>query len=173
MHGRKGPKADLTVAGTATKFLYSKGVPLVVAKDSRRRGDDLKGSYRFGVCFDGSESSVKALNLVVSMAADHDNITVVTCKEPLVDDAKMKDKVKDLMGTRRHEHVVIEREVNHTIYQRIKQYLKDEMNDDNYIDFVAVGSKGAASVEKDTDDYIGSVATLVLQARQMNCIFVT
>ena len=116
MHGRKGPKADLTVAGTATKFLYSKGVPLVVAKDSRRRGDDLKGSYRFGVCFDGSESSVKALNLVVSMAADHDNITVVTCKEPLVDDAKMKDKVKDLMGTRRHEHVVIEREVNHTIY---------------------------------------------------------
>ena len=47
------------------------------------------------------------------------------------------------------------------------------MNDENYIDFVAVGSKGAASAEKDTDDYIGSVATLVLQARQMNCIFVT
>ena len=107
------------------------------------------------------------------MAADHDKITIVTCKEPLVDDEKTKQLVKDTLGTRRHDHVVIEREVNHTIYQRIKQYLKDEMNDENYIDFVAVGSKGAASIEKDTDQYIGSVATLVLSARNMNCIFVT
>ena len=46
------------------------------------------------------------------------------------------------------------------------------MNDDNYIDFVAVGSKGAASTEKDSQQYVGSVATLVLTARNMNCIFV-
>ena len=42
------------------------------------------------------------------------------------------------------------------------------MNDDNYVDFVAVGNKGLASAEK-----LGSVATLVLQARRMNVIFVT
>ena len=173
MHGRKGPKADLTVAGTATKFLFDKGVPLIVAKDSRRRGDDLKGSYRFGVCFDGSEPSVRALQVVMGMAADHDKITVVTCKEPCVSDDNVKKLLKDTIGSRRHEHVVVERETNHTIYQRIKKYLKDEMNDENYIDFVAVGSKGAASTEKDTDEYIGSVATLVLQARNMNCIFVS
>ena len=47
------------------------------------------------------------------------------------------------------------------------------MNDDNYIDFVAVGNKGVASSEKDHGDYVGSVATLVLQARRMNCIFVS
>ena len=47
------------------------------------------------------------------------------------------------------------------------------MDDDNYIDFVAVGSKGVASVEKDHDNYVGSVASLVLQARNMNCIYVT
>ena len=42
------------------------------------------------------------------------------------------------------------------------------MNNDNYIDFVAVGNKGLSSAEN-----IGSVATLVLQARRMNCIFVS
>ena len=47
------------------------------------------------------------------------------------------------------------------------------MNDDNYIDFVAVGNKGIASSEKDNGDYVGSVATLVIQARNMNCIFVS
>ena len=173
MHGRKGPKADLTVAGSSTKFLYSKGLPLVVAKDPRRRGDALKGSYRFGVCFDGSESSEKTLKLVLSMAADHDKVTIITCLEPLVDQEKCKESISKLVGSRRHEIVVIERETNHTIYQRIKKYLKDEMDDNNYVDFVAVGSKGVASVEKDTGDYIGSVATLVLQARNMNCIFVS
>ena len=62
MHGRKGPKADKTVAGSSVKFLHEgEKLPLVVVKDGRRRGDDLKGSYRFGVCFDSSPSSEKAL----------------------------------------------------------------------------------------------------------------
>lgn len=47
------------------------------------------------------------------------------------------------------------------------------MNNDNYIDFVSVGNKGLASTEKNGEDYIGSVATMVLQARRMNCIFVS
>ena len=112
MHGRKGPKADLTVAGTATKYLYEQGLPLVVAKDPRRRGDDLKGSYRFGVCFDGSESSLKALKLVISMAADHDKITVITCHEPLVDNDKVKELIRKTVEPRKHDVVSIERETN-------------------------------------------------------------
>ena len=49
------------------------------------------------------------------------------------------------------------------------------MNDNNYIDFVAVGNKGAASMAKDhgDSDAVGSVATLVVKARRMNCIFVS
>ena len=86
------------------------------------------------------------------MAADHDKITIVTCLEPLVDQEKCKEAIKKIAEPRRHEIVVIERETNHTVFQRIKKYLKDEMNDNNYIDFVAVGSKGVASVEKDVDD---------------------
>ena len=116
MHGRKGPKADLTVAGTATKYLYEKGLPLVIAKDPRRRGEDLKGSYRFGVCFDGSEQSVRALQTVMTMAADHDNITVITVKEPAVDNEKTTTLIAQTAASRKHDVVQIEREVNHTIY---------------------------------------------------------
>ena len=36
------------------------------------------------------------------------------------------------------------------------------MNDNNYIDFVGVGNKGAASHMKDHGEYVGSVATLVV-----------
>lgn len=83
MHGRKGPKADLTVAGTAVQFLYQgEKLPLVVVKDPRRRGEGLKGSYRFGVCFDGSSASQKCLKVVLSMMADHDKLVVITCQEP-------------------------------------------------------------------------------------------
>ena len=107
------------------------------------------------------------------MMADHDKLAIITCIEPLVDQSKVKDDIRKAVEPRRHEAVVIEREVNHTIFQRIKQYLKDEMNENNYIDFVVVGNKGMASAEKDSPDYIGSVATLVLQAKRMNCIFVS
>ena len=52
------------------------------------------------------------------------------------------------------------------------------MNEDNYIDFVCVGNKGAGSMAKDVSgdqegEVVGSVATLVVKARRMNCIFVT
>ena len=83
MHGRKGPKADKTVAGSSVKFLHEgEKLPLVVIKDGRRRGDDLKGSYRFGVCFDGSPSSEKALAQVIKMMAPQDKLTIITCREP-------------------------------------------------------------------------------------------
>lgn len=76
----------MTVAGTAVQYLYQgEKVPLVVVKDPRRRGEGLKGSYRFGVCFDGSAPSQKALKVVLSMMADHDRLVVITCQEPNID----------------------------------------------------------------------------------------
>ena len=111
----------MTVAGTAVQYLYQgEKVPLVVIKDPRRRGSDLQGSYRFGVCFDGSAASLKALKVTLSMMADHDKLVIITCVEPLVDNDKVKDDIRRAVEPRRHETVVIEREVNHTIYQRIK-----------------------------------------------------
>ena len=107
----------MTVAGTTVQYLYQgEKVPLIVIKDPRRRGSDLQGSYRFGVCFDGSESSKKALSTTLTMMADHDKLVVITCQEPLVDNDNIKESIRKIVEPRRHEVVSIEREVNHTIY---------------------------------------------------------
>ena len=117
MHGRKGPKADKTVAGSSVRFLYDgEKLPLVVVKDGRRRGDELKGSYRFGVCFDGSGPSEKALNQVLTMMAPQDKLAVITCTEPGVNPTALAEKIKALCGKTKYTTAALEREVNHTIF---------------------------------------------------------
>ena len=91
-----------------------------MVKDPRRRGEDLKGSYRFGVCFDGSTSSLKALKVTLLMMADNDRIVVITCQEPKVDNSKITEDIRRACEPRRYDVISIEREANHTIYQRIK-----------------------------------------------------
>ena len=57
-HGRKGPKADLTVAGTCIEFLSANAtVPLLIIKDRKPRADKAEKALRYGVCFDGSNKS--------------------------------------------------------------------------------------------------------------------
>jgi len=66
MHGRKGPKADPTVAGTAVNFLAKNCPnPLIIIKDPILREDKKDCKYRFGVCFDGSPKAIKVLRTVL------------------------------------------------------------------------------------------------------------
>ena len=54
-HGRKGPKEDPTVMGTAVQFLaIDSACPTLIIKDPKTREDRPEG-YRFGACIDGSE----------------------------------------------------------------------------------------------------------------------
>jgi len=50
--------------------------------------------------------------------------------------------------------------------------IEQDKENGNYIDFVAVGNKGADFSSKNTVDYLGRVANSVLKAKRMNCIFV-
>ena len=65
----------------------------------------MKGSYRFGACFDGSEASQKCLKTVLTMMADHDTLCVITCYEEHVDMEKTKDLIKRICGTRKYKDV--------------------------------------------------------------------
>lgn len=61
-HGRKGPKEDPTVMGTAVQYMSVWAtVPIMIIKDPHTR-DQRPNGYRFAVCVDGSEQSLKALN---------------------------------------------------------------------------------------------------------------
>jgi len=60
-----------------------------------------------------------------------------------------------------------------TIKQRIKNYLKEQSEDSDYVDFVAVGNRGLNMGNAvDGDDYLGTVARAMISMRKINVIFV-
>jgi len=71
-----------------------------------------------------------------------------------------------------HKHTILEREPGQSIYQCIKKFLLVLADDNNYADFVAVGNAGQNYSSKNSKDYLGSVASMVLRAKRMNCVFV-
>lgn len=61
-NGRKGPKKDETVIGTAVEYLsINSKFPIMIIKDPKHRDEKPDHCLRYGVCFDGSSHSTKAL----------------------------------------------------------------------------------------------------------------
>lgn len=82
MHGRKGAKADPTVAGSTVRYLANAGtIPILIVKDPIVRDKKKDGKYRFGVCFDTSRQSKTALRQVLCMMNPDDHLTVIVVKE--------------------------------------------------------------------------------------------
>ena len=55
-HGRKGPKEDSTVMGTAVSHLAENCTrPVLIIKNPLSRENSPEGCFRFAVCVDGSE----------------------------------------------------------------------------------------------------------------------
>jgi hypothetical protein len=81
-HGRKGPKKDETVLGTAIQFLaVDFRFPCMIIKDRVSRKERPDKCISYGVCFDGSEKSIKTLCLVLSMMSKEDKLISLTIKE--------------------------------------------------------------------------------------------
>ena len=63
-HGRKGPKDDPTIMGSAVQFMsINCPKPIIVIKDPHKRQERPNG-YSLAVCVDGSDNSIRALNLL-------------------------------------------------------------------------------------------------------------
>lgn len=177
-HGRKGPKADETVCGTLIEHTAtSQSFPVLIIKDNVERRNKADQLFRFGVCFDNSEKSRKALKVTLNLMRQKDKLAVITVK----DSAKLsEDFVKKYVhdeaakfGVSNVTVNVLEEEEGKSTYQLIKHYLKYEASEkDNYIDFVAVGNGGMRFDSSDAKDFLGSVANSVLRARRMNVLFV-
>lgn len=61
-HGRKGPKKDETVVGSAIQYLsLNSQFPVIIVKDPIPRTHKPDGCLRYGVCYDGSDKSKKTL----------------------------------------------------------------------------------------------------------------
>ena len=59
-HGRKGPKADPTLMGSAVSHLgLNTDCPVIIVKDKKLRSDKPHQSFRWAVCNDGSAQSIQ------------------------------------------------------------------------------------------------------------------
>lgn len=60
-----------------------------------------------------------------------------------------------------------------TIKNRIKQYLREQDENDAYVDFVCVGNRGLnVGNAVDGDNFMGNVAASMIAMRQLNVIFI-
>lgn len=180
-HGRKGPKLDETVLGSAVQYLsLSSKFPVLIMKDRKPRSEKPDGCLRYGVCFDTSDKSKKTLLTVLKMMKPQDKLTTITVRYPdMISDDALKQYVQSECAKYKISKVectILDAEVNKSIYQVIKHYLKYEAQDvdkHGYIDFVAVGNQGMDFTNKNTEKYLGSVANAVIRAKKMNVIFIS
>jgi len=173
MHGRKGPKADPTIAGTTVNHLAKNCPnPLLIIKDPRIRSIKTDQIYHFGVCYDSSNKSRQALRVVLGMMRTEDKLTVITCKEMNIKMDQIVSQVNSICSEFDYitqQFKVVEREAGQNVYKAIQQYLIFESNAENYVDFVAVGNAGV-NWQKNKST-LGSVANMVVRAKRMNVIF--
>ena len=67
-HGRKGPKEDPTLLGSAVEYMAHNPVcPTIVVKTSEDRNDKENGAFRWLVCSDGSEKSYNSLRKTIKI----------------------------------------------------------------------------------------------------------
>merc|ERR1712060_114527 len=172
MHGRKGPKADLTVAGSAVQHLAQQNLPVAIIKDSNMTV--VKDHYRFGVLFDGSANSEKVLQKTLSLMNDNDRLSIVTVvEENQMEHSRIQSTVAGICGERAYDAILLEREINQTIKARIKEYLKEQSENDMYIDFVCIGSRGLnVGNAADGDNFMGRRAQEMIAFGKLNVIFI-
>ena len=154
-------------------FLAQQDLPVVIIKDDRKREEARGKMFRFGALYDRSTQAKQALKVVLDMMAAHDKLVTISCTEPNVSHQGLEDEVKAICGDREVQCIFLEREdANQSVYKRIKQYLVEQSNDDNYVDFVALGNRGINFNSGKEEDKIGTVGKAIIAARKMNCIFV-
>ena len=132
-----------------------------------------KTVHRFGVLFDGSAIAEKVLQKTVSMLADQDRLSIITVVEPGLNADHIRPKVEAICGERAFDSVILQNEPNVLIRDRIKSYLKEQSEDDMYIDFVCVGNRGLnVGNAVDGENFLGTVARAMISMRRLNTIFI-
>lgn len=80
-HGRKGPKADPTVMGSAVQYMSVQAkTPVLIVKDFKTR-DDRPDGFTYGVLLDGSLKSNQSMDLLIRMVHPNDKIVGITVEQ--------------------------------------------------------------------------------------------
>lgn len=141
-HGRKGPKADPTVMGTAVQYLSVESAgPVMIIKDPKTRKDRPDG-YTHAICTDGSRKSMEALALLCKIKHPNDKIYVIICEQENIDSTKIKENVLVDLEERecleRSTIQILKSELGKKTQDLIREHLME--NKELYVDFIFVGN---------------------------------
>jgi len=172
-HGRKGPKADPTIMGSAVQFMsINSASPVMIIKDAKSRQTSPDGYFTLALCCDGSKKSLDALELMCKMRSGDDRIYVIICEQANIDSKKIKETVAEMLEDRecidKADIQIIPSEPGRRSKDLIREHICD--NKDLYIDYIFVGNKGA-DYSGTVDDYLGSVANEIIRHTKLNTVF--
>lgn len=174
-HGRKGPKEDPTLLGSAVEYIAHHPVcPVLIIKQDEKRSEKESGGFRWLVCSDGSEKSYKALRETIKLLnKDKDELIVLAIKVPTLNPDPIETEVNQIAddnGVTNFKFEIVEREYDEQTFQAIVDYIN--IDESPYIDFVTVANQGSGYSKHTDSHYLGKVAKGVLTNAKSNVILV-
>lgn len=147
-HGRKGPKADETVMGSAIQYLASDlRFPCLIIKERKGRVEKHDQAFRFAVCFDMSDKAKKVLDVTLSMMSANDKLFSVTVKETGLAEleliAQYVKQTAKKAGITNVEIVFVEKQQGVRTADALEEYIQANCSDitkHGYVDFFGVGN---------------------------------
>lgn len=175
-HGRKGPKMDPTVMGTAVAYLSVAAVcPVLILKDPIDRATKENGVYTHAICTDGSRQANAALQLICKVKQPQDKIVLICCEQGNLDTSRVVQKsLVKLEELDCHENVEVE-VLKSEAGKKASDIIRDHVmawTDKKYVDFIYVGNKGADFSSRDEKDYLGSVCSEIVRHTKLNVFFI-
>jgi nucleotide-binding universal stress UspA family protein len=173
--GRKGPKEDPTLLGSAVEYMAHNPVcPCLIIKDDEQRKDKENGAFRWLVCSDGSEKSYNSLRETIRIIdKSRDEIVVIVVVLSTINCKKIEEETTAILEeeeVKNHKFESIERDSDEKTYEAIVDYVN--IDDTPYIDFVTVANQGSGYKSHSEKKYFGKVAKGVLKGSKANILLI-
>lgn len=175
-HGRKGPKSDPTVLGTAVQFLgVEAAAPVAIVKVRNCRQNKPEGAFKWAVCFDGADCSLAGFDQVFKiMDKNKDSLEVITVAKADMNSEQIEKMALDYC---QNEGVnasfnVIKYNAERYIYEQINDWVMEKAGKSEYVDFLCLTNNGADFGSHDEKKYLGAVASGLIRHSKQNIIFV-
>jgi len=173
--GRKGPKSDPTLLGSAVEYMAHNPVcPALIVKSPEKRVDKESGGFRWLVCSDGSEKSYKALRETLKIISkDDDEVVILVVTLASIDAKQIQEdtnKIFDEEGVSNHRFETLDRDSDEKTSDAIVDYIN--IDETEYIDFVVVSNQGCGYSKHTQKKYLGKVASGVLSKSKANIVLV-
>lgn len=173
--GRKGPKEDPSIMGSAVTYLGLEAVcPVAIIKEKKTRSER-GGSFRWAVAFDGDENSLQGLVWAAKfMHKSVDVMEVISVVNSPSEAEKFGAKAEKFFADHgiNGKFTRIDRNGRLPIAQNIDEYLMSKTDESEYFDFIVITNHGANFASHHGAKYLGSVAEGILKKAKLNILFV-